>query len=276
VLLASAARADEDPSQVPVAPSPAVAPAPLPAPVAPAATAVTTATVNAVADDAADLARLRALAFRGHAPVTGYQLAGGLTGIGIGALAVPMGAVMFGRDSGSLAGAAVLGGGIGAALGGGLVLTGLFNDDPYTAMTAAMAREKALGRDDHAAVLAGEAELKKAAAAARWNRTVTGVAVIALGALGLGAGTVFALADFTAPNLSRREQDLISAGFFGYGLLSTLAGVQTLLFPTTLETTWDGYSAAKRSTAASAPRLLNVGGGPLPGGGASVGLTGVF
>lgn len=291
VALSSAAYADEPPAPTgapaaataPPAPPAAPAPAPVVAPTAsaggPNAPGVASAgfggPVASPDDAAADLARLRALAERGQDPVRSYRLGGGLTGLGLGAVAIPVGAVMMGRDSGSIGGGVVLGAGIGSVVGGALVLTGLFDDSPYSAVTAAIAREKAQGKDDRSALRAGEAELKKSVESIRSGRTIGGALIIGLGVASLGAGAVFGLGDFTGPKLERREQDAIAAGFFGYGILTTLVGIQTLLFPTPVESAWDGYSAAKR-TAQVGPRLVGVGGGPLPGGGASVGLTGLF
>lgn len=263
------AAAQEAPSDPP--PPPVVAPVPPPAPAAPVATPA--ASNN---DDAADLARFTALVRRGHEPTSRYRLAGGLTGLGLGAVTVPVGAVMIGRDSESVGAGIVLGAGIGSIVGGALVLSGLFSDDPYSDAEAAIVREKAQGHDDRSARLAGEAELKRAVDGARTARVVGGAVVLGLGIASLGAGSVFALGDFTGPKLERREQDAIAAGFMAYGVLTTLVGVQSLLFPTTVESTWDGYSAARRSEIASAPRILGIGGGPIPGGGASVGLTAAF
>ncbi len=227
-------------------------------------------------EDVADLARLRALVARGGEPGRSYRLVGGLTGLGIGAVATPVGAVMISRDSGSVGAGIVLGAGIGSAVGGVLVLTGLFEDNPYSAVDSAISREKGAGRTDHDALVAGEAEFKKSVDSMRRGRVIGGGLVMGLGLASLGAGAVFGLGDFTGPKLDRRQQDAISAGFIGYGVLSTLVGLQAMLFPTPVESAWDGYAAGKRTTASVGPRLLGAGGTPLPEGGATVGFYGSF
>ena len=81
------------------------------------------------------------------------------------------------------------------------------------------------------------------------------------------------LADFTGRKLDRSEQDAVAAG---YGLLSTLVGIQALLFPILIESAWEGYSVGEKTRASETPRLLRIGGRPLPEGGASVGFNGIF
>jgi hypothetical protein len=232
---------------------------------------------SAAPAEAEELARLRALAVRGASPLADARWAVGLAGLGVSAVATPVGAVMMGRERGSFGAAITLGTGIGAGVGGLLVLSGVFaNLDPYSDVTAAIQREKNAGKSDAVALAAGEKAFENAAREARTARRASGIVSLSLGIAGLGAGAVAGLADFTTSRFSRKDQDGVAAAITIYGMLATVSGVGLLFSDTPVESAWNGYSAGKGLKRSSALRLTGFGASPLPEGGATMGLGGTF
>ena len=250
-----------------VVPAPTVAPASLPV----VSLAPTTAEARE-AQHAADLARFRVFVGHGDEPARAYRFVGGLASLGVGALMTPVGAVLYSREPGAGPGIA-LGVGIASSLGGAFTLLG---SSPYRKAGEAVDRAKALGQDDATALAAGETELRKAAAEERFERRVGGGIFAGLGVTALALGTTFALADFTGRTLDRQDQDGVAAALLVGGGLSVVCGLEAFLFPSPNETAWAGYSAAKLSASAWAPKVNGFGMAPTPGGGASAALSGFF
>lgn len=273
--------ASSAPNDSPLAPSAFVQPAPIPpspTSVPPSVGFAGTASPSApVTVEAEELARLRGLAKRGASPFADARWAVGLAGLGVSAVATPVGAVMMGRDGHSIGAGITLGVGIGAGIGGLLVMSGLFvNLNPYADVTAAIEREKGAGKSDAIALAAGERAFEKAAAEARTARRAGGIVGLSLGIAGLGAGAVAGLADFTTARFSRRDQDGVAAAITIYGMLATVSGVAAFFAETPIESAWSGYSAGKGTKRTSALRLSGFGAAPLPEGGATLGLGGTF
>ncbi len=272
--------ASSAPREAPLAPSASVQTTPIPPgattppPVGVAAIAPPSAQVTV---DAEELASLRRLALHGASPFADARWAIGLTGLGVSAVATPVGATMIGRDGRSIGAGITLGTGIGAGIGSLVVLSGLLvNLNPYSDIGEAIAREKAAGKSDREALAAGEASFEKSADEARTGRKVAGVLGLGLGIAGLGAGAVTGLADFTSASFSRRDQDGVTAALTVYGMLATISGVAAFFTETPIESAWNGYSAGKGTKRTSALRLSGFGAAPLPEGGATLGLGGTF
>ena len=269
-LSSNLAKADETPPLPPPAvasvPEPAV---PSPAPPAPSSAA----TMKPASDDEADLARFRRFLDEGQSPARTYRIAGGVTGLVLSAGLTPTGAVLMNRSN---AGAFVFGAGIGAGAGGLLVLSGLgLGELPHAKAERAVAQARARGLSPHEALKAGETELQDAAKRAQTARIVGGGLLLGISVLSIGTGAVFAGADFTGRSFTRQDQDNVAVVLLAAGAFSTIGSIQTLIFPTETETMWDGYSAGK-SLSARGPRLVGGGFAPLPEGGASFGLSGLF
>lgn len=184
---------------------------------------------------------------------------------------------MIARDGSSLGAAVTLGTGIGAGIGSLIVLSGvLVSFNPYSQINESIDREKTAGKSDGVALAAGEKAFEKAATEARDARRATGIVGIGLGVIGLGAGAVAGIADFTTPRFTRRDQDGIAAAFTIYGVLASVSGVAALFAEAPIESAWNGYSAGKGSRRTGALKLTGFGAAPLPEGGATLGLGGTF
>lgn len=222
----------------------------------------------------AQLAELSAFLERSDEPTRTVRLAGGLVGLGVGGLVIPLGASIHDRNPGVGAGV-TLGVGIGSALGGALVLLGS-RDRPHRDAANAVARALESGRGDAAALAAGEDALRRAAAEERLQRLVGGGVLLGLGVTALGLGTTFATADLTTDSFDRDEQDGVAAALLVGGAVGTTGAVELLFSPTPGEMAWEGYAAGRRVGAAPAPRLTGGGVSVLPAGGARLGLVGQF
>lgn len=220
------------------------------------------------------LAELSAYLERNDEPMRTYRLVGGLVGLGVGGLVIPVGASMVERDPGVGAGV-TLGVGIGTAVGGALVLLGS-RPRPHRDAADAVAQVLESGGGDAAALAAGEDALRRAAAEERLARLVGGGVLLGLGVTALGLGTAFATADLTSDSFDRDEQDGVAAALLVGGALGTTGAVELLFSPMPGETAWEGYAAGRKVGAAPAPRLTGGGVSVLPGGGARLGLTGRF
>jgi hypothetical protein len=271
-LSSNLAKADE----VPVLPPPAVSAPALPEPVVPFSTPPASSAVVPVkpsSDDAADLARFQRYLYEAERPAHTYRIAGGVTGLVLSAGLTPTGALLMKRSN---AGAFVFGAGIGAGIGGLLVLSGLgLGELPHAKAERAVAQAKARGLGPREALEAGENELHDAAKSARTARIVGGGLLLGISALTIGTGAVFAGADFTGRSFTRQDQDNVAVVLLTAGAFSAIGSIQTMIFPTPIETMWDGYSAGKRRST-QAPKLVGAGFAPLPEGGATLGLSGQF
>ena len=220
------------------------------------------------------LAELSAFLERSDEPARTYRLVGGLVGLGVGGLVIPLGASIYDRDPGVGAGV-TLGVGIGSAVGGALVLLGS-RDRPHRDAANAIAQARGSGRGDAAALAAGEEALRRSAAEARLERLVGGGVLLGLGVTALGLGTTFATADLTSDSFDRDEQDGVAAALLVGGALATTGAVELLFSPMPDEMAWEGYAAGRKVGAAPEPRITGGGVSVLPGGGARLGLVGRF
>jgi hypothetical protein len=265
-LSSNLAKADEAPVPLPPAVS---APATSSAPTTPAATAP----LNRSSDDDADLARFQRFLHEADGPARTYRIAGGVTGLVLSAGLTPTGAFLMKREN---AGSVVFGAGIGAGVGGLLVLSGLgLGELPHAKAERAVAQAKARGLGPLEQLAAGEHELHDAAKNARTARMVGGGVLLGISALTIGTGAVFAGADFTGGSFTRQDQDNVAVVLLTAGAFSAIGSIQTLIFPTPTEAMWDGYSAGKRPST-QGPKVVSAGFAPLPEGGATLGLSGKF
>lgn len=272
-LSSNLARADEAPPLPPPAatsvPQPVVPSSAPPAPPAPSAVAA----VKPSSDDSADLARFQRYLYEAERPGHTYRIAGGVTGLVLSAGLTPTGALLMKRSN---AGAFVFGAGIGAGIGGLLVLSGLgLGEQPHAKAARAVAQAKARGLGPREALEAGENELHDAAKNARTARIVGGGLLLGISALTIGTGAVFAGADFTGRSFTRQDQDNVAVVLLTAGAFSAIGSIQTMIFPTPTEAMWEGYSAGKRLSN-QGPKLVGAGFAPLPEGGATLGLSGQF
>ena len=265
------------PSAPPLAPTPASPPAavpnlaPAPLPAVPEAGAATRK------ESAETLTAFRAWVTPRAEPERAYRWIGAVSELAVGGTLLPAGAVLYSREGSAVTGALI---GLGVAgLVGGLRTVVFGSDfDAHDRAESAMEHERALGHDDAAVLAAGENELRHAADSQRLERLVGGGIGAGLGVAALGWGAAFAAADFTSSSFTRRQQDGVSVALLLGGAICTVTSLQALLLPSTAEVSWQGYSQTKRakSVAAFAPSEVAFHATPLPGGGASAGISGKF
>ncbi len=277
------------PPLTPPAPAPAAAPsAPaLPPPIPPPApfAGPTPPSVALGGPPGERLERLRAVLAHVDAEATDAHIPVLVGSLAVGGAAIPTGVVLLGRggdrttigggtvdsDATTIAGAIILGTGIGSVLGGVIQLF-----VPYGA-TLELGEElndaMATGAPTDHVVLAIEQQWAEAAADIRMGRKISGGLGIGVGAVALGAGTVVALAEPEA--LSGTETAVISSALVFGGALSLVGGLQVFFIETPQEVAWNTYAAStgiSRQPLVVAPRL---GFAPVPGG-AAVSLDGRF
>lgn len=240
-----AARAEGPPSEATRAPSPAVA---------------------------MELVRFRAAVARAEHDARAFRIVNGLVGASIGAVAIPSGIALYGRDP-SVGAGVVVGIGIASALDGlGIALAW---SSPYAKIDSAISASQRAGAGDAAALEAGEHAWAKEARDERLERHIGGGVFLGLGLTALGLGTAFAASDLTTRTFDRREQDGVASALLVGGAAVTIAALASLFVPSAIEAGWDGYGAAK-DVAVARPRIVGFGAGPLAGGGGSAGIVGAF
>lgn len=194
-----------------------------------------------------------------------YHLAGLVAGLAIGAVTIPAGIVMIDEtsayDSGVPAGV-MLGVGIGSVIGGTLQLL-----QPFGAtheLRGELDERLASGAPIDQVVLELEKKWSDAASSAETERMVGGAIGIGAGTILLGLGAVFAFAE--VGDIRTEDRHTVAAIGGAAGALSIIAGLQTFLFETPLESAWNTYAATQdlpRSMprqAAFAPKLDVVAG----------------
>jgi hypothetical protein len=177
-----------------------------------------------------------------EAPARQYRLVGGLTAIGLGAVTIPLSAVMLQRGSSTEMGPVILLGiGMGEVIGGGFVLItpGSFASGYAPVVDRIIAGRKA---GEPAAKTLADAERiwQERAEAAHDGRRALGGIAFAVGAIASGVGIALDVAN-PIGGLARSDQDGFSAAAFGVGYAAILSGVRSFVFPAPVELSWQVY-----------------------------------
>ena len=250
-------------------PVPTVAPAPPAAPPPPPMPGIIVqvpAPVGAPSDPAERLASMELLMERLEDPSRRYRLVGGFTALGLGAVTVPLSAVMLSRGSSSEVGPVILLGiGMGEVIGGAFVLAtpGTFASG-YAPVVERIAAGQKAGEPAEKTLEAAERVWHDRAEAAHDGRRALGGIAFVVGTIATGVGIALDAAN-PIGGLARSDQDGFSAAAFGVGYAAILSGVRTLVFPTPVELSWQVYRGGgvepPRPTAA---RVVLAGLGPVP------------
>jgi hypothetical protein len=244
-------------------PAPSLPEAPPPPPM-PGIIVQVPAPVGAPSDPAERLASMQLLMERLADPSRRYRLVGGFTALGLGALTVPVSAVMLARGSSTEIGPVILLGiGMGEVIGGGFVLAtpGTFASGYAPIVDRIVSGQKA-GEPAEKTLLAAERVWHDRAEAARDGRHALGGIALVVGTIATGVGIALDAAN-PIGGLARSDQDGFSAAAFGVGYAAILSGVRTLVFPTPVEQSWEVYRGGAAPPAPTAARVVLTGLGPV-------------
>jgi hypothetical protein len=247
----------------PVAPRPVAPTAATPSPIrAPAATNPPQATREPpLAPDpaSAELERIDALISHYDRNFKQYQLWGSVTFLASAAVTIPAGIALMNRSANNVAGAAVLGLGVGEAVGALVLMIGSSGEDTdFVALADAVNAARQSGDPPWEQLARIEAAWKKRAAEAHASRQIAGVSGLALGVAGLAGGTYLALAHLES--FSKNAQYGAAAACYGLSALGFGLGVRSFFFEAPSETAWRTYQAGRGVRSAK----LSV--GAVPGG----------
>lgn len=267
----------------PAAPLPAPPPGPLPAPVPPAAAlppmSMTGDSLGPPLDGRAEpasarLERLRRVLTEVDEQTDDAKVPVLVGSLAVGAVAIPTGAVMLGRDDDGqqIGGAVALGIGIGSVLGGVIQL--FVNNGATLDMADELDDAVASGAPPEVVVRSVEQQWAQAAADIRTGRKISGVLSTGIGAIGLGVGTALAFVD-TSEDFTSTEQAVTASALIATGALSMIGGLQVFFTESPQEVAWNTYAASNdlpEEPIIAAPRLEL---GAVPGGG-GISFAGAF
>ena len=202
-----------------------------------------------------------------------YRLWSGVSGMAIGAVAIPSGIVMTNRSDSMVAGPIALGIGIGSVVGGGLSL--LIPSDPLERLHRSFEERAASGKPAAQIVAEMENEWRERVESERTMRRVIGGIGIGLGTAALGTGAFLALRKPPLGRLSTDEQYGFGAAFLGLGAVSVFTGLQAFILEDNLEASYSVYRRMKAPPAGPVASLPSFSFAPMPGGG-FIGLHGTF
>ncbi|MFO0667576.1 MAG: hypothetical protein U0174_26730 [Polyangiaceae bacterium] len=234
--------------------------------------------VMAPANTTVELQRMRLVLRELSSGDADYRLVGGIAGLGLGAVATPIGISMLARSSSKvddrgtvISGSIVLGAGLGSIIGGILNLSLSF--DPSTRVLEAFERRAAAGVPADVNIAETESDWRARAQTAESSRKLGGGLAMGLGVVAMGIGSYFVLGERFS-NLDRADQDTRGAVLLVGGLVTVLAGLQSFFWKTTVESSWQTYRGVK-GLARNTLLRPKVDVTPLPGGGA-ISLSSLF
>lgn len=193
------------------------------------------------ADDS-DLARLDHILHHHATNGRYYGIAIGVSGLVTGGVAIPVGVHMLNKADNPIPGAITLGIGIGSAVGG--IISFFVTSSDLDGLARSLEDKKEAGEPAALIVPEIEQEWREKARSTKTARTAFGVVGVALGAVAMGVGTGFAVAE-PIGDIDRTEQQALGAALIGVGATTVLTGFAQVFLETPIESTWDVYSSFK-------------------------------